>query len=158
VLVKEGNGGHLACQTSNERLALALIVIESAGLLLGEADDRALDFGVLKAGITGTLDLTFLLEMATLDNDTQYGVNFLVADVGMVMGMPGDYNNDGTVDAADYIVWKKTDGTPQGYDRWRVNFGATSSSATVFAAATNFGKASLFSSGCCERSSGRFTK
>jgi len=35
----------------------------------------------------------------------------------------GDYNNDGTVDAADYVVWRKTDGTQAGYNFWRANFG-----------------------------------
>ena len=30
----------------------------------------------------------------------------------------GDFNGDGTVDAADYVVWRKTDGTPLGYDTW----------------------------------------
>ena len=37
----------------------------------------------------------------------------------------GDYNNDGTVDAADYIVWRKTGGTQAEYDTWRANFGET---------------------------------
>ena len=37
----------------------------------------------------------------------------------------GDYNQDGFVDAADYVVWRKTDGTQAGYDIWRANFGAT---------------------------------
>jgi probable HAF family extracellular repeat protein len=37
--------------------------------------------------------------------------------------LPGDYNNDGTVDTADYVVWRKTDGTQTGYDQWRVHFG-----------------------------------
>jgi hypothetical protein len=38
----------------------------------------------------------------------------------------GDYNQDGAVDAADYVVWRKNDGTnPQGYDDWRANFGRT---------------------------------
>jgi len=38
-------------------------------------------------------------------------------------GLTGDYNNDGTVDAADYVVWRRDDGTQQGYDDWRANFG-----------------------------------
>jgi autotransporter-associated beta strand protein len=38
----------------------------------------------------------------------------------------GDFNDDGRVDAADYIVWRKTDGTPTGYNDWRTNFGKTS--------------------------------
>ena len=37
--------------------------------------------------------------------------------------LAGDYNLDGIVDAADYILWRKTDGTQEGYDRWRANFG-----------------------------------
>ena len=49
---------------------------------------------------------------------------------------PGDYNEDGTVDAADYTVWRKIDGSQFGYDTWRTNFGAStgngsSSHATV---------------------------
>jgi hypothetical protein len=42
----------------------------------------------------------------------------------------GDYNQDGTVDAADYVVWRKTDGTQAGYDTWRANFGATAGGGT----------------------------
>ena len=37
--------------------------------------------------------------------------------------LPGDFNHDSTVDAADYVVWRKTDGTPTGYDKWRLHFG-----------------------------------
>jgi hypothetical protein len=37
----------------------------------------------------------------------------------------GDFNGDGVVDAADYVVWRKTDGTPEGYDTWRAHFGET---------------------------------
>ena len=38
--------------------------------------------------------------------------------------VPGDHNDDGTVDAADYVVWRKTDsGNSQGYTDWRANFG-----------------------------------
>jgi parallel beta-helix repeat protein len=38
--------------------------------------------------------------------------------------LAGDYNGDGAVDAADYVVWRKTDGTPSGYNEWRANFGS----------------------------------
>jgi hypothetical protein len=37
--------------------------------------------------------------------------------------LDGDYNFDGIVDTADYIVWRKTGGTQQGYIDWRSNFG-----------------------------------
>jgi probable HAF family extracellular repeat protein len=40
----------------------------------------------------------------------------------------GDFNNDGAIDAADYVVWRKTDGTPASYDAWRAHFGQTAGS------------------------------
>jgi len=41
------------------------------------------------------------------------------------MGLDGDYNQDGKVDAADYVVWRRNDGSPAGYDLWRANFGSS---------------------------------
>jgi hypothetical protein len=56
-------------------------------------------------------------------------------------GLFGDFNDDGSVDAADYVMWRKNDGTnnalpndnglgtPIGalhYNLWRTNFGETS--------------------------------
>ncbi|MEX0613151.1 MAG: hypothetical protein WD229_13610, partial [Pirellulales bacterium] len=43
----------------------------------------------------------------------------------------GDFNGDGSVNAADYVVWRKTDGSPEGYDEWRANFGNTSGSGSL---------------------------
>lgn len=37
----------------------------------------------------------------------------------------GDYNGDGTVDAADYVVWRDIGADQAGYDAWRANFGAS---------------------------------
>ena len=56
-----------------------------------------------------------------------------------VTGMAGDYNDDGNVDAADYVVWRNSLGQgvtlpndttpgivgPEDYTVWRVNFGAS---------------------------------
>ncbi len=41
----------------------------------------------------------------------------------VVAHLPGDFNNDGAVDAADYAVWRKSGGSPAGYDLWRAHFG-----------------------------------
>ena len=42
-------------------------------------------------------------------------------------GQDGDYNEDGIVDAADYVAWRKTPGDfggdPDGYNTWVANFG-----------------------------------
>jgi hypothetical protein len=61
----------------------------------------------------------------------------------IVIPAPGDYNDDGIVDAADYVVWRKNVGTnntlpndaigntigPAHYEQWRANFGKTASRA-----------------------------
>ena len=39
--------------------------------------------------------------------------------------LAGDYNADGTVDAADYVVWRSTLGSASAYNAWRSNFGHT---------------------------------
>jgi hypothetical protein len=36
---------------------------------------------------------------------------------------PGDFNDDGIVDAADYVDWRKRSGPPAEYNLWRANFG-----------------------------------
>ena len=52
------------------------------------------------------------------------------------LGLDGDFNNDGKVDAADYVVWRKTDGSDAGYNDWRTNFGRTSGSGSALGAAS----------------------
>ena len=50
------------------------------------------------------------------------GVNF------GVFALPnGDYNENGVVDAADYVVWRKTIGATLGYDAWVKRFGSSAS-------------------------------
>jgi hypothetical protein len=49
------------------------------------------------------------------------------------IGLPGDYNNNGIVDAADYVLWRKglgTTSTPNDYNVWRANFGHTAGSGS----------------------------
>jgi hypothetical protein len=60
----------------------------------------------------------------------------IVSYVTGPVGIPGDFNNDGKVDAADYVVWRKTDGSQSGYDTWRTNFGRTSGSGAGLGAST----------------------
>jgi hypothetical protein len=47
---------------------------------------------------------------------------------GSCADLPGDFNHDGTVDTADYGVWRKglgTTYTEDDYNAWHANFGAT---------------------------------
>jgi hypothetical protein len=54
-----------------------------------------------------------------------------LSSVIVPVDLPGDFNSDGRVDAADYVVWRKTDGTQPGYNDWRTNFGRTVSPPTA---------------------------
>jgi hypothetical protein len=49
--------------------------------------------------------------------------------------LPGDFNEDGAVDAADYVVWRKGLGdgtyTQDDYNTWRANFGAPADGAAA---------------------------
>jgi autotransporter-associated beta strand protein len=51
----------------------------------------------------------------TNPNDTQ--------DLVVEPFIAGDFNRDGSVDAADYVVWRKGIPTTAGYPEWRLNFG-----------------------------------
>jgi hypothetical protein len=44
----------------------------------------------------------------------------------------GDFNEDGVVDAADYVVWRKNNGSQQEYDTWRANFGTMPGTSSAF--------------------------
>ena len=78
-------------------------------------------------------------------------VPWVEARVNTLIGLPGDYNRNGTVDAADSVVWRDTmgstmqlaaDGDFNGsvdagdYGVWRANFGATMAGSGAAAAAS----------------------
>jgi hypothetical protein len=58
-----------------------------------------------------------------------------ISDVSPFPTLPGDFNDDGTVDAADYVVWRKGVIPPshagEGYDDFRAHFGESLSGAGV---------------------------
>jgi hypothetical protein len=57
-------------------------------------------------------------------------------DVSRHPTLIGDFNNDGTVDAADYLVWRNRLGTTYtqaDYDTWRANFGRSAAGAEAVA-------------------------
>jgi WD40 repeat protein len=59
-----------------------------------------------------------------------------VFDVSRNLSTDGDFNADGTVDAADYIVWRNGLGTTYSqtdYDAWRANFGRPAAGAAAVA-------------------------
>ena len=96
--------------------------------------------------IGGTEDLQ-LMYAGPEDAGLRTGLVSYVTGPG---GVLGDYNNNGTVDAADYVVWRKNldtstslpnDETPgmvtqEDYDVWRAHFGQTAAGAGAALAAS----------------------
>jgi hypothetical protein len=56
--------------------------------------------------------------------------------------LPGDYNFDGKVDSADYVVWRKNGLGPAAHNTWQTNFGTSAMSGSD-AAATNSAATSI---------------
>jgi hypothetical protein len=57
--------------------------------------------------------------------------------LGINQPVSGDYNDDGTVDAADYVVWRKDPdafGGDVGYNTWRANYGHTEGGGAMLGA------------------------
>jgi hypothetical protein len=77
-----------------------------------------------------SFDVTFITG-GTLGAMGRLNIDDISAALLAPIPLGGDYNDDGIVDAADYVVWRKNDGTQEGYDDWRTNFGRTSASGQV---------------------------
>jgi fibronectin-binding autotransporter adhesin len=111
----------------------------------GNIDLTAADSLVISGAGTGTSWLigtyTGILS-GTFDTITSgYTVDYTGGNITLntaVVGLPGDFNSDGQVDAGDYVTWRKNDGTnnalandnglgtpigPAHYNLWRANFG-----------------------------------
>jgi hypothetical protein len=85
-------------------------------------------------GSEGTLRSTYRYSAPPSFEDVAYGMR-----IALVYA-PGDFNGDGVVDAADYVIWRKYDGSDAaGYETWRAHFGDPSSAGT---GAANFGELS----------------
>jgi hypothetical protein len=82
-------------------------------------DANAIHYGWIGIRITNEADATG--EVVGWGYETEAGVSILAGEVGVLQG---DYNGDGKVDTADYVVWRKSDGTTEGYNTWKSNFGS----------------------------------
>jgi hypothetical protein len=107
------------------------------------------------AGSEVWLDVTDYLEGARVNPATDFGMAVVAKDndgwqlffngatdaavrprlviaSALSVGVQGDYNSDGNVNAADYVTWRKNPsangGTPGGYNTWKQNFGSSGSS------------------------------
>jgi T5SS/PEP-CTERM-associated repeat protein len=147
--------------------------IDLAGTTAGSQYDQLLVSG--SATLAGTLDVSLIdgftpsignvfevvhanggvlggfptLSLPTIPNGMGWTIVYTSVSVFLnVQSAPliGDYNNNGTVDAADYIVWRESEGTTTSlpndngiggtigqahYNLWRAHFGQTASSGAT---------------------------
>ncbi len=134
-----GNGWERAAGTPGKAVGELYLLGSSdfssvSSLSLGELFDTSV-FGVRKAG-----DLVFKFL-------TESGYEFEVDVVYTNVDLQGDFNGDGTVDAADYVVWRNNlngnesalNGNGNGdsvvdiadYNLWKNNFGNTASGGAL---------------------------
>ena len=89
---------------------------------------------------TSRLGTFATLSLPPLTGSLEWDTSKLYTDGTIRVVLPGDFNNSGVVDAADYAVWRKGLGTTyvaSDYNVWRTHFGRTAagSGASLEAAA-----------------------
>ncbi len=142
-------GGNLAGSGYDQLLVsgtLALGGTLNVSLINGFSPTAGQSFDILNWGIlNGTFSTLNLPTIAGLAWNTSQLYTTGMLSLVVSAGIPGDYNNNGTVDAGDYIRWRKSQGTtntlpndPTGgtigasqYDIWRSHFGQTASSGSA---------------------------
>ena len=104
--------------------------------LSGTADDfEMFETSLAIADGIQSFDLTFSTGGSTEALGLLYVDDISVALRTMGPLLAGDFNNDLSVDAADYVAWRKSDGTQVGYETWRNHFGKTAGSKVLASAA-----------------------
>jgi hypothetical protein len=75
--------------------------------------------------------------LPTLPWDLDWRVNYLSNVVTLSVLVTGDFNHDGFVNSADYVVWRKNNGSPADYAAWRANFGNSLASGSSLSASSS---------------------
>ena len=65
------------------------------------------------------------LQLEPLSNGLIWDTSQLYTSGKLSVVLGGNFNQDNGIDAADYVVWRKRNGTQVEYDLWRMNFGKT---------------------------------
>jgi hypothetical protein len=108
-------------QIDDEAQLAGTLIVESA---IGFMPTVDAEFELLAAlgGVTGEFDDVSLPPLPSgLAWDLSYAATAVLLKITSVL--PGDYNGDGLVNAADYVVWRKQNAPQEGYDTWRDHFG-----------------------------------
>jgi hypothetical protein len=140
------DGGILRAASFNEGVSAGTIEVNEGGILqFNNAQESVASVeGLISSGVITTTSplgtAGFLIEVVDVN-----GTNFTQVAFPAVLGVTGDYNDNGTVDAADYVVWRNAgptdtlphDPTPgvvdaSDYTAWKANFGKSAGSGAAF--------------------------
>jgi hypothetical protein len=124
------DGGILRAASFNESVSAGTIELNQGGLLQFNNSQESV------ANVQSLISSGFITTSSPLgtagfviDVVNVSGTNFTQVSLPPA-GQPGDYNEDGLVDAADYVAWRKIPsahgGDPGGYNTWVQNFGEPS--------------------------------
>jgi hypothetical protein len=140
------DGGILRAKSFNESVSSGTIQINSGGLLQFKNSEESVSAvqGLISSGFFTTSAATpLIVEIVDVD-----GIDFTQVSLGVVLGLPGDYNDNNVIDAADYTVWRNAypggplinddDGMADigDYNYWKSHFGETSGSGSALSEAT----------------------
>lgn len=95
----------------------------SVNLLGGFIPTSGSTFEVLTAidGFVGTFDTETL---PTLGGILEWTVDYGATAVTLQAFLVGDFDEDGDVHGADFLVWQRDDGTPAGLAAWQATYGS----------------------------------
>lgn len=135
------NNNYVAVFVTNNAGALTPVLVSALGVdyLEGQNEIES-DYGspgnyfLSTSNFTNTNEFGMFFATFNQTDSGRYGDSNFVASYDLPAGVSGDYNGNGVVDAADYVLWRNggplqnevaTPGsvTPEDYAEWRARFG-----------------------------------
>jgi hypothetical protein len=115
-------GGYTGQQlfTPTEASVLLMKYSPSGNLIWQNEYDIAQDQRPSGMAVSPAGDKIWIAGSYWIDDNDPIGDGFVTL---LSQGLDGDINSDGSVDAADYVSWRKNGGPPDQYSLWRANFG-----------------------------------
>jgi hypothetical protein len=111
--------------------ALALAGTLEVSLTVGFQPTSGMAFDILDwSTLSGTFNT---ITLPVLGAGLAWNTSQLFVSGVLSVGVAGDFNGNGVVEAADYVVWRKKLGTiymPSDYDVWRSHFGQSAGSGS----------------------------
>jgi hypothetical protein len=107
---------------------LAVSLADVGGSPFSPALNSSFDILTATQGITGQFEDVMLPQLPW---NLDWSLNYSNNAVTLTAFTSGDFNKNGVVDTADYVVWRQNNGSQTEYNAWRNNFGRNVSMAAA---------------------------